>query len=376
MRPFLPLVLLVACDTTFPRLNPDADVPGSVLSGTIYLEDTTASGPTLLLLSEEANPMPPLGVGFPVTFSGTPPTAFGPPGAIQQGAPYAFTDVPPGGWFLLAVHDTDRNFHPGVLALSTPSCGDHTGWHVDDFTSRTPTPVQVGVNDFVSDVAVGPLALLSTPDPACTVPGDRTLVTNTSVRFEAVAVDAAFGDLTLEIPAFGSAGDCTAGFAFVREDADGNGSADASSLLPLIEERWPRFVFTWLGAPIDTDDDGVVDDFDRGNVDPDVTIAAIGDPAPADGPLPAPGEMVITDALDVRFTGFGQRIEPDGTSTVLAGTDLPSGAWGVNIISQQGQLWFLPNELDARMQISKDLPPPGLTRGSDPSQGVWFSYGE
>jgi hypothetical protein len=100
-----------------------------------------------------------------------------------------------------------------------------------------------------------------------------------------------------------------------------------------------------------------------------------GDPRPTTT-LPDPGVQVDLAELDVRFTGFGQRIEPDGTTTILAGSDLPTGAWSLTLVTRQGQIFTLPNELASHLAMSRALPPPGLTSGADPRMGAWFTIGE
>jgi hypothetical protein len=374
----LSTILLPACEA-FPRVDPSVeDVPGSVVQGTVMVgDDVAAPAPTILLMSAADDPMPPRGTGSPVTFATVNAGDFGPAGEGVLGAPFAFTGVTPGDWLILGLMDVDRSFHPAVSALATPTCGDLSGWNLG-VTPDASAGITVDEQVRLQGIVVGPLRRIDGPQPIASVSGSAALVPNESVRLIAVGVHAAFGDsLRLDVPDPGQAGEdgCEAGFRFERVDADGNGSADASALLPLVEDRWPRAIFQWMGTPIDTDDDGEPDDFDRGDVGDDVTIAAIGDPAPTHD-LPAPGVQVDLSELDVRFTGFGQRIDPDGTSTILAGGDLPAGAWSLTLVSRQGQIFMLPNELDDTLAMSRALPPPGLTEGSDRRMGVWFTTGE
>lgn len=361
----LPCLVVAACD--YPRIDPAADLPGSVLAGSVLVESDDTAGKTLLFLSPEASPMPPLGVSSPVSFATLPGDAYGPAGSLLKSAPFSFTDLAPERWLITAVHDTDDNFHPGVTALATPTCGDWFGWHLDSLDGL-PTAIDVGEHELIEGVVVGPLALIDSPNPSFTATGDTTLVANGTVRLEALAVSGTFGGVTLTTTPFDRSKACTSGFRFVRRDADGDGGADASELLPLIEDRWPRVVFQWLGTPVVTGD-GLA--FDRGDVPDDVTIAAIGDPS-VEGDLPAPGVPVDVDTLLVRFTAFGQRIEPDGTSTIIAGADMPPGAWSATLIALSGQLWTLPNEM-GDIAAAAALPEPGRQSEIDPTQGVVFT---
>lgn len=379
MRLWIPALLLVACDVP---IDPDADLPGSVLAGTVLVEDVDETAPTILLMSSEDAPMPPVGVGFPVTFNAISGSSFVPTSPRQLGANWAFTDVPAGGWYVTGIMDVDRNFHPEVLALSTPTCADLTGWHVGSFADDVPAPVTIGEQDRVDNVVVGPLRPVASPDPTFTIIGDTVLDADTPFRLEAVAVDETFGDgLRLNVPGpwTGSSDPCEASFLFERVDADGDGSADGTTLaegIPafVLEERWPRVILQWLGTPIDDDGDGYPDAYDTSAEEEGTLVVAVGDPSPAGIAEPAPGDVVRTSALDVRFTGLGLRIPEEGDSELLLSEgDLPRGAWGIIVISKAGQLRFLPNEMDPRTPESKALPPPGLVTEGDPRQGIFLT---
>lgn len=367
----LALLVLTGCDA-LPRVANDPDVPGSVLSGTLLAFDVDEGATTVVLMSPADNPQPPLGTGSPVSFAAIPADQYGPAGAATLGAPFALTDVPAGSWQLNGLMDVDGNFHPGLDVLATPSCGDLSGWHLDRVDGGVPTPVTLGEDEYIHDLVVGPLTRIASPDPAFTITGPHTVGTGLTLRLDSVDVAAAFADLTLDVPGPDSGEDCHAGFRFRRRDADANGSADTSPLLPLFEDRWPRVLFRWLGTPVETDDGT---DFDRGDVPDDVTIAAIGDPSPSPTALPAPGVAVDVASLQVAWTGFGQRIEADGTSQILAGSDLPAGAWSITVITEEGQIWTMPNEAGAGLARVKRLPPPGRTSDGDARQGQWAELG-
>lgn len=358
----LPLLL---CACGLPRVAEDPDVPGSALAGMLVVDGDEAAT-AVVLLSAEDNPQPPLGTGSPVSFTTLAAASFGPVGAATLTAPFALTDVPPGGWYLFGLVDVNADFHPGVDALASPTCGDYGGWH-QDRVGGVPSPVQLGEAELLEGLLVGPLRRIEEPRPVFTAEEDqRAVFDGAIVRLDAVDVAADFAGIPLDVPAPG-AEPCAAGFRFVRTDADGNGSADSSPLLPLFEDRYPRVVFRWLGVPYEADG---VPAFDRGGIGDDVTIAAIGDPSPTGQALPAPGVFVDVTSLDVAWTGFGQRIEPDGSSAVLAGADLPAGAWSATVITAVGQLWTLPNEVGPGFDAA--LPQPGRLSAADARQGVVF----
>lgn len=363
----LALLVLTGCDA-FPRIAEDPDVPGSVMSGTVVAEGVDEGATTLILMSAADNPQPPLGTGSPVSFAAVAGEEFGPAGAASLGARFALTDVPPGDWQLNGLMDVDGNFHPTLSVLGSPTCGDLSGWHLDRLSDGVPTAVSLGERQFVHDLVVGPLTRIDSPNPVFTVAGPRTVGAGLSLRLDAVDVAATFANIELDLAGADSTDPCPAGFRFRRRDLDGNGSADSSPLLPLFEDRWPRVLFRWLGTPVDTDD-GI--DFDRGTVPDDVTIAAIGDPAPAVAALPEPGVAVDVGSLEVAWTGFGQRIEADGTSVILAGSDLPAGAWSITLLTEAGQIWTLPNEVGAGLAMVKRIPPPGRLSEGDARQGLW-----
>jgi hypothetical protein len=317
-------------------------------------------------MSEAANPQPPLGVGSPVSFDALSGSTFQPVAARTRTAPFALTEVVAGSYYLFGLMDVDQDFHPLVGAMATPSCGDLTGW-LTDVIGGDPVPVEVGEREVIEGLVVGPLRALTSPNPAFTVVGSRALTSADPVRLDAVAVDATFGDQRKVVRDPGA--HCGAGFRFVRNDVDQDGDADLSPLLPLVEDRWPRVLYQWLGVPVGA---GANRTYDRGPFGPDVTIAAIGDPEPADGVLPLPGESVDVDSLSVRWSGFGQQINPDGTTEILAGDDLPAGAWSATVLTLEGQIWTVPNEVgdDALAAL---LPPPGRLSAPDPRQGVVFT---
>lgn len=375
MRRALPL-LLVACGYDAP-VDDGALLPRNVLSGELVVPDVDVVGPGVVLLTPGGDPPPPDGTGRPLTFGIVPPSRFTQVPAGIRAAEWALTDVRDGTYYLTGLIDQDRNFHPEIDVLAGASCGDLGGRHVDGIDTQAIAPVEVSGAIWASGLTVAAIQAFDTPRPAFTVPEGATFGA-APVRFDSVAIDADFGEgLSVRIPGprgTGGAGDnpCASAFTFVRSDADGDGIVDRNPNNPLLEDRFPRVILQWLGLPLDTDGDGVVDDYDRGLAGDDVLIASVGDPAPTDGTETAPNEPYVTTGLTVAFSGVGRQIAPDGTETLLSGDELPGGAWSITLIAQSGQTWTVPNELAPDTRRSRDLPPPGLTRGGRPDQGRYL----
>jgi hypothetical protein len=383
MRHAVPALLLAACAYEAPD-NPFAPETLNVLSGSILVGDVDETGTTFVLLASAANPIPPYGLGRPVTFSAVRSTAYTDPRAGIRAATWSMTQVPDGSWMVFGLMDRDSNFHPGADTLAGATCGDIIGGHVASLPTGPieplgvePAPIAVSGGEVVADVTLAVAIEMLHARPAFTVTGPTDLTPNGVFRLESVGVEAAYGPgLSLSIPGplDTSAPDpCASAFWFTRRDADGDGDVDPHPDLPLIEDRWPRVFLQWLGEPVDADGDGLADAWDRGDIPADVLIGALGDPVPADGVLPDPNTPTPLTTLDVRFTGLGQRILPDGTREPILGGGFPPGAYAINVVSDSGQTWTLPNELDTTGVAARALPPPGVTSPRDPAQGLWMT---
>lgn len=383
MRRAVPALLLAACAYDAPD-NPYAPETLNVLSGSVLVGDVEETGPTFVLLASALNPIPPYGLGRPVTFAALDSTAYTDPRAGVRAATWSMTQVPDGSWMVFGLMDRDSNFHPGPDTLAGASCGDLIGGHVASLPTGpleplgvTPAPIDVAGGEVVADVTLAVAIEMAHSRPAYTVVGTTDLSTNGVFRLESVGVEADYGEgLALSIPGPydpAAPDPCASAFWFTRRDADGDGDVDPHPQLPLLEDRWPQVILQWLGTPIDADGDGVTDSFDRGDVHADVLIGALGDPEPAGGVLPEPNTPTPVTALDVRFTGLGQRILPDGTREPILGDGLPPGAYAINVVSDSGQTWTLPNELDTASVAARALPPPGVTSPTAPDQGRWMT---
>lgn len=395
MRPTLPVLLLSAalpaCDG--PPLMEDPVLPGSVIRGIVTAPDLPVDqplGPTVVLLSDGDNPMPPEGIGLPGTFAGVPPTAWT-TGPGVRSAPFALTSLDPARYAVNAILDMDRSFHPEVTALATPTCGDFVGWHREGFDTGPVAAIELGDAQRIDDIVVGPLRPITEPNAVFTIEGDRTFAPGAVWRIVAEGVTAEFGTPEEErlpddpvvgirkiVEAPSSGAPCRAGFRVLRRDRDGDGDVDSLPLLPLpiLDDQWPIAIVEFLGTPVDSDGDAFPDAFVREDVpageDPPF-IVAVATTAPIDGVLPDPNVPRDVDALDVTLTGIALAVGDDGSLTVLDVATLPAGAYGMRLVTEAGQLWAVPNELDARLAISRDLPSPGLTTPGLPSQGVWIT---
>ena len=365
-----------------PRSPTTRPSPGSILAGDVVVEGPTEPAPTVLLMSTEDNPQPPLGAGFPFNFAATGATSFGGTDGLIS-APFLFTNVEPGGYYLFGVFDVDRNFHPQVTALQTPTCGDWVGWHASDLDG-TPAPARVGENERSDGNTVVIRDEVPGSPPVAAIVGSNALDPDTPLRLESLGLQGAFGTVSeetgermrVDIPEPDPNDPCAAAFRFERVDADGDGTADGNTLLPIslpgpnFEDRYPRVLFLYLGEEIDDDGDDITDRYDPGDEAGNV-VAALGGPSPADDPLPEPGVEIRTTALSVDFTGVGLRVPPEGEiELILDSGDLPSGAWSVLLITQEGQLWQLPNELDPTSGRRQGAAPARPRRGrrADPGR--------
>lgn len=381
--PLSAVLLAAACDG--PPVMDDPDIPGSVIVGRLFTEVVPDPGPAVVLLSSGDNPMPPEGVGLPVSFSGVSADGWAPEGGGVISAVFAFNGLEPGSYSLSAFLDQDRNFHPEVGALATPTCGDLLGWYRSALDPNSPVvALDVPERGVVDGILLGPLEEITEPNPVFTITGDRTLVRGARFRVEATSVSAEFGSsLRKIVPGPAQPDRCRAGFRYVRRDRDGDGAVDSLPLLPLplLDDVWPLFIFEFLGTPVDTVGDGIPDDFRRDDPTPNDTVVAIATPVLLDedggevvgSQLPGPNEPRDVDVLGAQLTELALRVDQDGGFNLLTISQLPAGAYAIRLITERGQIWTVPNEIDSRLRRSRDLPPPGLTAGAATHQGVWLT---
>lgn len=373
-----------ACGYDAP-LDPDAPPLGNIISGEVIIDKLAASGPAFVILSAEDNPTPPLGRGSPITFTSVPAGNFEIGLDGLRGASYALTGLADGGYYLSALLDQDRNFHPSASTLAGASCGDAVGRYISDLEQAAATPVRVADSQWRRSVPVLVTSTLQTSRPAFTIGADVTAGFGGAVVLSSVAMTATFGsDLRVGIPGpFTPAnGDtCESAFWFRRIDADGDGNADRDPDNPLAEARWPQIILQWLGDPIDTDSDGLIDIFDRSAL-PDAqqaaTWATAATPVPMvggldvpDDQLPPPGVVAPFIEMRARIAPLGRRVDASTgpAGEIVDASAMPRGAYSVTVIGETGQTWAIPNELDTALALSRALPPPGVTSPRNETQG-------
>ncbi len=372
---------LVACAYEAP-IDPGAPTFGNSISGQAVIDQLSASGPAFLVLADVDNPTPPLGTGSPVTFTSSPAGAFEVGTDGLRAAPFAFTGLPDGGYYLSGLLDQDRNFHPGAPTLAGASCGDVSGLYVESLATGAPQPITVSGGTWLRNLPVPLSRLQTTSRPAFTYDAGQTLTFGATYTLRAQPITASFGpDLRIAIPGpyDPASGDtCGAAFWFRRVDDDNDGNVDGDPDNPLAERRWPRVILRWQGVGVDDDGDGVIDRLDRtfnGEAVPTTTIyATSATPAPPAGvALPAANEVMPLTEMAVTVAPLGRKVTPEtGAEGELVQTaDLPPGVWSVTIIAETGQTWEVPNEL-ARSALGTPLPPPGVTTPADPTQGVYL----
>ena len=85
----IPLLVLIGCDYEAP-LDPNAEPLDNVLEGTVILEGVDEAATAVILLSDAADPIPPLGTGSPVDAAAVPGSVFSFDAGLP-GAPWSLT---------------------------------------------------------------------------------------------------------------------------------------------------------------------------------------------------------------------------------------------------------------------------------------------
>ena len=383
------LLLLTGCVYEAP-LDPGFEPLDNVISGSLISESLPLTARTLVFLTDVNNPPPPAGTGRPETFAVIPATEFQPSSPGLFSAPFTLTGVPDGTWLVTALMDFDEDFHPGVPTLAGSTCGDLAGAYVTDLSATALAPVTVEGGSHASGVTAALASAVPIERPAFTIDDALSTVDPTRpFQLESVALQASFGPLSLDLRGPFNPGlpdPCDTAFWVHLRDVDGDGTIDPHpSYDPMlgVPDVWPRVFLQWMGEPIDADDDGIPERFERGGQDPGTTWSAEGLPfAPTMAALAAqdPQELLAligttfpTTSLDVAVSGAYLRTDADGTQEVVTDpTAVPTGAWSVTVMAESGQTWTVPNELEPRVPSGVLVPPPGLTSDPVPSQGAWL----
>lgn len=375
----LPL-LLAACAYQAP-LDPDAVLPGTVVQGEVLADGLTSPGPTVLLLSDVDDPMPPLGTGRPVKLGAVPAWAWSLSDDGAAVAGFTLTDVPDGTWLLTALLDQDHDFHPLVPTLAGATCGDRPGARIAGLGQPTLSPFTVQGPTLVQGLLVAMGAPLTTERPAFSlVEGADVIDPTQPLVLRSEGIEATYGDLSLSLaaPTSEPPNPCEAAFIVRIVDADDDGVPDPHPDYPPeagVLDVWPRVYLSWLGEPTT---EGGTPSYDR-SADPRATWttealpyvdqlpALLADPQLLDALL---NDALPTGQLVAATTGAFRRTAGDGSSVVITDPgEVPTGAWSVTVVLQSGQTWTVPNELDTSTPFAAALPPPGVTSASRESQG-------
>lgn len=374
------LLVLPACYEA--PLNEEFPGLGNSISGQVIIDRRAASGPAFLLLTPADNPSPPLGTGTPVTFTTVPARAFDITVDGLRAAPFAFRNIPDGEYFLTALLDQDRNFHPIAPTLAGATCGDASGIYLDSLVALNPQTIEVSDNAWRRNVSVVVLRDQDNSRPSFTFDPGQTLSFGGSYTLRSEPITATFGsDLRIGIPGpYDNArpDDCAAAFWYRRVDSDGDGTVDRDPDNPLAERKWPRVLLRWIGQPVDDDGDGQPDRFERvfngESVPDDVIYGSAATPAPPEGvDEPEPNEVVPFTELEISVAPLGRRIDPTTgpEGETIDASQMPPGAYSITVIAESGQTWPVPNEL-AIEPVVNPIPVPGVTSPPNPSQGSFL----
>ncbi len=393
----LPALVLLACNYEAPH-NPYAAAAPNVITGPVITSAIDPAQTTVVFLTNADNPMPPSGTGSPINFATIPGDDFTADPDGLRSANYTLTNVPEGAWLLTALMDRDANFHPLVPTLAGATCGDLTGGRLSGLGQPVLEPLEVSGGDLFDNVALLMGAPASTQRPAFTMnaPFDRVVAGSATdsptalFSLSNVPIHARYGEnfqLDFNGPwSEGSLDPCETSFLLYVVDDDGDGVPDPHPDLPPeagVPDVWPRVILQWVGEPVDRDDDGITDGFDRSGAPvPGATYATIAPTIPynpldyiAGGTPEFPiGQPFRTAELWSVFPSQAVETDADGQERMITDpAELPAGAWSVTVILHTGQTWAVPNELDVALPFDDALPPPGVTSPRDPSQGTFLT---
>lgn len=357
----------VGCTWEAPIVD-DGEAPTNVITGTVVVNATSVSGPTLVLLYDANDPPPPDGTGRPVNLATLDAAEFT-GGTGVQSAPFALTGVPDGTWLVTALQDHDEDFHPLIDATAGATCGDMLGAYLSDITTGDFGVVTVADGQLVEGVTVAVGSTMPLERPAFVMGDaevDRTGV-DTSFTLSSTDVDANDGQgwnvLTLTGPmdvesayAGGPYDPCDVAFSiFVPDDdgaGDGNPHPNAAYAAEGFIEAWPRIYLQYLGdgnVALAEGESYAAEAVWASQVEALTAIARYGltwEQALAAGGLAFNTVVPILD-MELYLPPVALHTAADGTETVVQGGDVPAGTWAVTVVSITGQTWTLPNSLAA-----------------------------
>lgn len=363
------VVLSAGCVWEAPVMEAE-EAPTNVISGTVVVNASAVSGPTLVLLYDANDPPPPEGTGKPVNLAAIPASSFS-GGAGVQTAPFALTGVPDGTWLVTALQDHDEDFHPLIDATAGATCGDMLGAYLSDISTGDIGTVSVSGGQLADGVtvAVGSVMPLERPAFVFAAEDSDTSITRdgTDPNFALSSTDVASTDgagwdiLTLTGPmdvesaySGGAYDPCDVAFAIYIPDDDGAGDGNphpnAAYAAEGFIEAWPRVYLRYLGdgnVQLEEGESYSAEALWASQVDALTAIARFGYTWEQVLSSVGLGFNMVAPVLDLELylPPVALHTEADGTETVVMGSDMPGGSWAVTVVSITGQTWTVPNAL-------------------------------
>jgi hypothetical protein len=345
-------MLLMAACAYDPPLDPPTDDEGNpapnvnVIAGTLVTDaalPTDHDVPVVVFATDASNPMPPYGLGSPVTFSTVSSSAFVDDGTGLLSAEFAIGGLPDGTYVLTALLDLDGSFHPLYSSLAGASCGDVAGAYLQDLSTRDLATIEVSGGRKFEGTSIVLGSTLPIERPAFTFNGfgtdaggdDDNVVSRagTPGTQEFRLLSTGVHSEILDTPDPGEP--CGPIFVVYAPDADGDGMYDPHPTYGSLGlyDLWPKVYLEYLG------DVGAGERW---------VAEAVPDPAFALLGKVAPGGSTLTNDLSVLWLPAAQHFDADGTVEIVQDpTQIPAGAWSVTVVASTGQTWALPNELAA-----------------------------
>jgi len=356
MRSVLILGALAGCSYEPPVIQQTTGL-SSIAGEVVVAVPVEQVGDVVIFLSEATNPMPPYGTGLPVAATEVRASDFGEDASGLVSAPWAASDMPDGDYVITALMDVDGNFSPLVDAMSTATCGDIVGAHLDDITNQQLAPVHVdgaGIGTFVPDVTIVLAQEIPFAPPAFT--GGDTVdsaaaaqnPTSQVYTLDAVGIHSSIFDVPG--PEDFGPDSCGAIFPLYAPDEDGDGHFDPHPNPAIAAQGvfnvWPKVFLQYLGVP-STDDQGNTT-YASGLAEGE---AWAGENVPSPrytllGTL-QPGQTVYEPSLDYVWLPAALHITPENPAGEIVQdvSQIPKGAWSITMISFTGQTWTIPNKL-------------------------------
>lgn len=295
-----------------------APLPGGSISGRIQLGSAPPSGEleVVVLAFASANLPPPRGAGRPAASAIVPKSAF-----AAGSAPYTLRGLATGSYSVLAFLDANHDFTPWFDTMNQPDAGDVGGGSLELPSGRLRTIEVDALGQPVTNVEV----LIPSNG---TYPNDRPVF---ALNAPGIVLDPSMGMLVVSLSAL------AIDTSLIRQHGVFPAQWVDHARYPAVQaEIFPLVVAELL----DSNDPTNLTVSSAG-----IRIPGIVSPAQF-APLGLPmmndqGQAVInTDRMVVAFPPFavdpsGQRISPP-----------PTGRYRITVITERGQTWSVPNELE------------------------------